>query len=152
MGGPSRPTRAGGPRTRLRRGNTIIRRGQRKDALAYRWRLKLEMIAAYGGACRCCGEAHPAFLSLEHTARDGAAHRRVVGDNAQAQLVDLKRQGWPQAGYTVLCLNCNLAAGTWGACPHIWPPGATGPQMRERQRSAAAAVPLPAEQPQAAVA
>jgi hypothetical protein len=35
--------------------------------------------------------------------------------------VDLKRQGWPKDGYTVLCLNCNIAKGATGTCPHTWP-------------------------------
>lgn len=76
------------------------------------------MIAAYGGACTCCSEPRPEFLSLEHTAGDGAAHRAKVGRNGQAQLVDLKRRGWPKDGYTVLCFNCNIAKGAHGQCPH----------------------------------
>lgn len=79
------------------------------------------MIAAYGGACTCCGESIAEFLSLEHLAGDGGRHRALVGKNAQAQLVDLKRKGWPREGFTVLCLNCNLAKGAHGTCPHTWP-------------------------------
>lgn len=80
------------------------------------------MIAAYGGRCYCCGENIPDFLTLEHLAGDGAAHRAAVGRNAQAQLLDLKRRGWPQEGYTVACFNCNLGRGIAERCPHIlWP-------------------------------
>lgn len=113
---PARPRRPTNPLTRLR---------VRRAAKPYRWALKLEMIKAYGGACACCGEDIPHFLSLEHTRGDGAEHRRKVGDNAQAQLVDLKRRGWPKDGYTVLCLNCNIAKGAHGTCPH---------QMEEYQK------------------
>lgn len=90
----------------------------RKAGSTYRADLRLEMIAQYGGVCTCCLEHRPAFLSLEHVRGDGAEHRRQVGRNGQAQLVDLKRQGWPKEGYTVLCFNCNIAKGAKGKCPH----------------------------------
>jgi 5-methylcytosine-specific restriction endonuclease McrA len=106
----------------MRRPSTpLSRRRVRKSALVYRRALKHEMIAAYGGACTCCSETIREFLSLEHLAGDGAAHRAAVGRNAQAQLLDLKRRGWPQDNYTVLCMNCNLAKGVYGTCPHTWP-------------------------------
>lgn len=77
------------------------------------------MLAAYGKVCTCCGESGLAFLTLEHVNQDGAAHRRAVGENGQAQLVDLKRQGWPQGAYTLRCYNCNIAAyHNGGTCPH----------------------------------
>lgn len=75
------------------------------------------MLRAYGAACYCCGEANRAFLTLDHEAGDGAEHRARVGRNAQAQLLDLKRRGWP-AGYRTACFNCNIGAGTGGVCPH----------------------------------
>lgn len=100
--------------------NPLTQLRVRRAAKPYRWALKLEMIKAYGGECACCKETIPHFLSLEHTRGDGAEHRKKVGDNAQAQLVDLKRRGWPKDGYTVLCLNCNIAKGATGTCPHTW--------------------------------
>jgi hypothetical protein len=30
----------------------------------------------------------------------------------------LKRRGYPQEGYTILCFNCNLSRGFFGYCPH----------------------------------
>jgi hypothetical protein len=104
-----RHVRPSTPLTRLR---------VRRAGSTYRADLRLEMIAQYGGACTCCTESHPEFLSLEHMLGDGAEHRREVGRNGQAQLVDLKRRGWPQEGYTVLCFNCNIAKGAKGKCPH----------------------------------
>lgn len=77
------------------------------------------MIEVYGGKCECCGEEIAEFLTLEHKRKDGAEHRRKVGQNAQAQLVDLKRRGWPKEGFGLLCFNCNLGAGT-SECPHTW--------------------------------
>lgn len=75
------------------------------------------MIAAYGGACTCCKESVFEFLTLEHLNNDGAAHRRAVGRNAQAQLLDIKKRGFPPE-YTILCYNCNLSKGVYGECPH----------------------------------
>ena len=93
----------------------------RRSASIYRKQLRAEMIAAYGSKCNCCGERIPELLTLEHVAGDGAKHRRGVGQNAQAQLVDLKKRGWPRDGYTVLCFSCNLGKGTGEACPHTYP-------------------------------
>lgn len=92
----------------------------RRSAGAYRADLRAEMIAAYGARCACCDEAHPEFLTLEHKNLDGAAHRAAVGRNGQAQVLDLKRRGWPKEGYTLLCFNCNLASYHHGSCPHTW--------------------------------
>ena len=106
-------------RPRIVRPSTpLTRRRVRKAGSTYRVDLRRKMIAAYGGACTCCQESHPEFLSLDHVAGDGAEHRRQVGRNGQAQLVDLERRGWPQEGYTVLCFNCNIAKGAKGKCPH----------------------------------
>lgn len=41
----------------------------------YARRLKLEVLAGYGGKCICCGETHPAFLTVDHINNDGAEHR-----------------------------------------------------------------------------
>lgn len=99
-------------------GSPLTRMQNRRAGNTYRRALRAEMIASYGGACECCGEVIPQFLSLEHKNKDGGAHRRRVGDNGQAQLVDLKRQGWPREGYGLLCFNCNIGAGK-GECPHV---------------------------------
>lgn len=82
---------------------------------ARRRRLKMEMIVAYGGACSCCGENEPDFLSLEHKFRDGKACRERGSAN---EIATLKRLGWPQDRHTILCFNCNLASGFFGSCPH----------------------------------
>lgn len=79
--------------------------------------LKREMLAAYGPNCRCCGEHREMFLTLEHVNRDGSAHRKRVGGGTNTYR-DLRRRGWPQEGYTVLCMNCNWATRFGGVCPH----------------------------------
>src|SRR2546427_12448722 len=38
-------------------------------------KLKMELIAAYGYKCECCGESEPNFLTIEHRRGDGRQHR-----------------------------------------------------------------------------
>lgn len=85
--------------------------------------LRTEFVLSYGGVCVCCGESDPRFLTLDHVAGNGAGrdHRRSLGKRVSsgAILKDLKRRGWPQAGYQLLCFNCNCGrARNGGICPH----------------------------------
>jgi hypothetical protein len=80
-------------------------------------KLKREMLRAYGPECSCCGEDREVFLTLEHLNGDGSEHRKRVGGGTNTYR-DLKRRGWPQGGYTVLCMNCNWATRFGGVCPH----------------------------------
>lgn len=92
---------------------------QRVYKAQYRWRIRLEAIAAYGGVCRCCGESAPQFLTIDHIDNDGAAERK--GDRTRTGTkfyLDLRRRGWPRDKYQLLCFNCNCAKGIFGACPH----------------------------------
>ncbi len=79
--------------------------------------LKVEVAAAYGGKCECCGETHIEFLTIDHTDGGGAAHRRATGKGRRIY-ADLKAQGFPRDRYRLLCLNCNIALGFYGYCPH----------------------------------
>ena len=85
-------------------------------------RLKVEMIAAYGGECSCCGESHPALMTIEHTRGDGAEHRRqITGTRAGGHHVYrwLKQHGYPRDGFRLLCWNCNDGSRVnGGSCPH----------------------------------
>jgi hypothetical protein len=86
----------------------------------WRWKLRLEMISAYGGKCVCCGETIPEFLSIDHINNDGY-EKRIDGEQSGAALYKaLKRQGWPSDNYQLLCMNCNFAKGHFGACPHTY--------------------------------
>ena len=81
------------------------------------------MIVAYGGHCVCCGETAAEFLTLDHVNRDGAAHRAAFGGRGVATSLqiyaDLRRRGWPQDSYRLLCMNCNFAKSRFGGiCPH----------------------------------
>lgn len=88
-----------------------------------RLRVRLEGIAAYGGACTCCGEDQPEFLTLEHLKgrTDQANDFRKPGEKRTGYRMwsRAKVLGWP-ADYTVLCFNCNCAKAIYGTCPHTW--------------------------------
>lgn len=81
------------------------------------WQLKLEMIAAYGGRCQCCGVAEPEFLTLDHIGGGGRKHRQENGHSFGVNR-KLKAMGWPKDEYRVLCWNCNMSIGFYGYCPH----------------------------------
>lgn len=102
---------AANKRYREQNGEQIAARMRR-----YRADLKCEMIEAYGGKCSCCGEAEPAFLTIEHTRGDGAEHRRMLGSFNVYN--DLKSRGWPKDGFDLLCFNCNCATSGGKICPH----------------------------------
>jgi hypothetical protein len=77
--------------------------------------LRQEVFSAYGGKCQCCGLADPEFLTIDHVGGGGTAHRREVKNKVYSFL---RRQGYPQGCYRVLCYNCNCAIGLYGYCPH----------------------------------
>jgi hypothetical protein len=82
--------------------------------------LKMEVVSAYGGACQCCGEANPLFLTIDHTHGDGASHRRgLFGRNSGTIYRWLKKMGFPMDGFQLLCFNCNCGKNfNGGTCPH----------------------------------
>src|SRR5436853_1904161 len=54
----------------------------RRYKVAYRAKLRLEVLKAYGGlapACACCGEGHIQFLTIDHVEGGGRMHRRKIG-------------------------------------------------------------------------
>lgn len=66
--------------------------------------------------CACCGESEIKFLGIDHVAGGGTKHRREIAGRMSISRW-LKKHGYP-SGYRVLCHNCNLASGFYGACPH----------------------------------
>lgn len=90
----------------------------REHGARIRARLREQLLEAYGGKCACqkCPETNPAFLTLEHVGGGGREHRKAVGSHAYA---DLRRRGFPQEGYTLLCWNCNAGSRFTGVCPHV---------------------------------
>lgn len=80
--------------------------------------LRLEVLAAYGGKCACCGEATPQFLAVDHVHGNGNRHRAYLKAQKVHHLYPwLKKNGYPE-GFRLLCHNCNMARGLYGFCPH----------------------------------
>jgi hypothetical protein len=88
--------------------------GVRAKDRAVRRAVRAEVLAAYGGACACCGEREPHFLAIDHIMGHGHKHRKVIGARI---CYWLKRNNYPP-GFRVLCHNCNLSRGFYGSCPH----------------------------------
>jgi hypothetical protein len=87
---------------------------------AWRTALRQEVIAHYsGGTCRCscCGEAHMAFLVVDHINGEGNKHRRAIGRTGLSFYRWLRTNGYPP-GFRVLCHTCNHAYAAYGAGPH----------------------------------
>lgn len=93
------------------------RRQNREAQARMRKRIRAEMVEAYGGHCACpkCPEVNPAFLTLEHVNGDGRMHRA----RTRHVYEDLRKQGWPKEGYTLLCWNCNAMTRGGKVCPHM---------------------------------
>src|SRR5689334_13226059 len=83
-----------------------------------RWKLKLEIIAAYGGCCACCGETNPEFLCVDHIEGGGNSDRRENRWSGRQFYAQLKRDGFPKGKLRLLCANCNSSFGLYGYCPH----------------------------------
>lgn len=89
-------------------------------------RLRSEVLAAYGGACQCCGETTPEFLQVDHVNNDGAVHRRAIHQgkayySGMSIYRWLRKNDFPQDGFQLLCANCNYAKARYGSCPHTAP-------------------------------
>lgn len=79
--------------------------------------LKQRVYDHYGSACACCGEANPAFLTIDHVNNDGAKHRREIGMGSKIYGWLIKHDFPP--GFQLLCANCQLGKlRNNGVCPH----------------------------------
>ena len=83
--------------------------------------LRDEAIAAYGGACSCCGSSHSEFLAIDHTLGGGVRHRLYLGSRGIGGGVGfyrwLKKNGYPPE-FRLMCHNCNCSTSWYGYCPH----------------------------------
>ena len=84
-------------------------------------KLKLTVIAGYGGKCVCCGERHPDFLTLDHKKGRGNSHRKILYGSSRGGYtlyLWVVKHNFPKKKYQLLCWNCNCAKGSFGTCPH----------------------------------
>ena len=95
--------------------------GCRDSQMRYYWRLRAELLEAYGNKCNCpgCGVDIPEFLALDHVNNDGKAHRTKLKAITTGIYRDLRKRGFPKEGYQLLCHNCNMAKQLYGECPHL---------------------------------
>lgn len=98
---------------------TRVKGSSKERVKRWRIRLKKEVLSHYGGPkCVCCGETGIEFLTFDHIAQDGNAHRKVIGQKGRRIYLWLKENNYPP-GFQILCYNCNIAR-HWnnGICPH----------------------------------
>lgn len=95
--------------------DAILRRQRR-----HRERLKREVVDAYGGACACCGESDIVFLAVDHINGNMGGKNRPRSEMGAKLYARLRRAGFPQGEYRILCHNCNFAEHVLGIdqCPH----------------------------------
>lgn len=122
------------PRQReLRAADPDFKENQRARTTGYYWANRAKAISSqktyrdrqkdlvfdhYGRSCACCGENEIVFLSIDHVAGDGAAHRRANAKRSGASLYSLLiKDGFPE-GFQILCYNCNFAKRNGNTCPH----------------------------------
>lgn len=103
---------------------------------AYYQLVKREVLVKYGGICDCCGETDLKVLSIDHIGNGRPEGRKRHGMNLYAVL---RRSNFP-AGYRVLCLNCNMALGFYGYCPHKGVPDKSLSKMQKALRKLKAEV------------
>lgn len=72
----------------------------------------------YGNECKCCGENHAVFLSIDHINGGGTQHRKTISPSGggTAFYLWLVREGFPK-GFQTLCMNCQWGK-RYGICPH----------------------------------
>jgi hypothetical protein len=99
----------------------------------YYQHVKAEVIKAYGGICDCCGETDLGVLSIDHIGKcrpEGQKKRHGMN------LYLFLKKSCHQEGYRVLCLNCNIALGFYGYCPHKGIPQKRSMSARARANQA----------------
>jgi len=85
---------------------------------SYRKKLRMEVLAAYGQSCACCGESISEFLTIDHINGGGNRHRKTLASESSGDFYSwLRREGFPD-GFQTLCFNCNHAKHLCGICPH----------------------------------
>lgn len=87
---------------------------KKKDILT----VKKNIIDAYGGSCKCCGESDFSFLTIDHVFGGGRRENRDINKFGIDFYRWLKKNNYPQNEYQLLCYNCNCSDGIYGQCYH----------------------------------
>jgi hypothetical protein len=100
----------------------IVRHARQQQATPVkdpdRWQRRLRAFAALGGACVCCGEREPLFLSIDHV-RGRHTEGPGLRCRGDALIRWLERCNYQHGGrLRLLCLNCHNAITWTGSCPH----------------------------------
>ena len=111
---------------------------RRKYQKNYQRKVRQEAINAYGGRCSCCGETEVYFLAIDHIFGGGNRIQRERGEAHRGGYnfyLQLKKLGYPQREYRVLCHNCNMGREVnGGVCPHQKQPEFFFPLVWKRTR------------------
>lgn len=90
-----------------------------------RYEQKIEIFTFYSQGipkCACCGEKEIEFLTIDHINGGGCQHKKETKNHLYEWIVKNK---YPE-GFRILCMNCNLAIGKLGYCPHTKIEGTNG--------------------------
>lgn len=87
-----------------------------KRSKQYAITLRLDVMNHYGNKCKCCGESHIDFLSIDHINNDGYKNRNKQGTGVKFYRWIIKNN-YPN-DLQILCYNCNQAKQYVGICPH----------------------------------
>lgn len=106
---------------RIRAANPVIRSAYNEASRKSRAKYRLIVMKHYSPelVCACCGESEYEFLTIDHVNGGGIKHRKEMGGGSGVDWHKwLKRNNFPD-GFQILCMNCNLAKGKLGECPHV---------------------------------
>lgn len=77
--------------------------------------MRIAAFEAYGGACACCGDKEPRFLTLDHIGGGGNWHRAVLSGRDMYRWAI--KNNFPKS-LRLLCMNCNWVTRNGDTCPH----------------------------------
>lgn len=85
-----------------------------KASRRFEYKVRLDVLNAYGNCCAICGNTRLAFLTLDHINNDGAKHRKALGSSKV--YYDIRKRNYPKE-YRLLCYNCNCSLYYACYCP-----------------------------------